>query len=201
MTERKPITYSNLPDFIIRQKQWTEDELRAKGYEYFERIKEVTMVRQLLPHEAPMRIETSWGDTLIAKAGYMICYKPGPVIRHSRDDYEHWPVAPSIFAETYKRWDEDDWKPSSAEKHLMMSGCEPYYKATGVWARKLDEDAYLQSIEHERPVKVRTGQYVAIGVDGEPYSMGDNTLHSRYTQETQQVSRGGLFGWLRRLFS
>jgi len=198
--ERRPITYNNLPDFVIRQKQWTEDELRAKGYEYFERIKEVTLVRELPPQEAPMEIKTSWGDTLIATAGYMICYRAGMVKRTSREDYEHWPVEPSIFAQTYKPWDEEDWKPNPAENYLLMSGCQPYYKSSGVWARKLDEDAYLLSLEHERPVKVRTGQYVAIGVDGEPYSMGDNTLHSRYTQEAQQVRSGGLFGWLRRLF-
>jgi len=200
MTERKPITYNNLPDFVIRQKKWTEDELRAKGYEYFERVKEVTLVRQLPAHEAPLKIKTSWGDTLTAKAGYMICYKAGMRVQADREAYEHWPVDPAIFAETYKPWDEDDWKPNPAENHLLQSGCKPYYKMAGVWAKQLDHDAYLQSLEHERPVKVQTGKYVAIGVDGEPYSMGETTLHSRYTQEVPRVRRGGLIGWFQRLF-
>jgi hypothetical protein len=125
----------------------------------------------------------------------MICYEPSSTVRPTLDDYHHWPVEPVIFKETYKPWDEPDWKPSASEKHLMDFGCQPYYKVTGVWAKKLEEDVFLQSLEHPEPVKVGTGKYVAIGVRGEPYAMGEGTIHSRYIP-----TRRRFIMWLRRLF-
>lgn len=191
---RRKITHSGLPDEVIRQKKWTESELRAMGYEYYTRIKEVTMARQLPAEEAPKKVITIQGDELIAEAGYMICYHAGENVFPLLDSYVQWPVSGEIFQQTYKRWDEPDWQPSPAEKKLMDLGCEPYYKATGVWAKKLETDAYLQSLEHPEPVKIRTGQYVAIGIKGEPYSMGPETLHERY-----QVKTNRLFDAVRRL--
>lgn len=180
---KKPITYTTVPHEVIRQKHWTEAELRAMGYEYYHRLKEVTMVRQLPEREAPMRIQTRHGDALIAQAGYMICYEPGLTLRERLNDYKHWPVEPEIFDQTYLLWDEDNWEPSPASRHLMSLGCRPFYKATGIWARKLEDDVYVQSKEHVEPVKVGTGMYIAIGQDGEPYTMGDITIHSRYRSE------------------
>jgi hypothetical protein len=184
-----------LSDEIIRQKNWTEDELRAQGYDYYERKKEVIMARELAAIEAPLMIISSKGEKLTAHAGYMICYRPGDIVRPGREFYDHWPVEPDIFARTYKPWSQKDWQPTPTESHLMSLECQPYYKATGVWAKQLRTDTYVQGLEHQEPVKVRTGTYIAIGVEGEPYSMGSSTLHSRYQQ-----SRKSLVAWLRRLF-
>jgi hypothetical protein len=193
--EKKPITHSVLPENVIRQRQWGKDELRAMGYEYYERKREVPMVRELPASEAPLTIHTHYGDTLVAEAGYMICYSPGKVVCSSIDQYDHWPVAPEIFIQTYSRWDEPNWKPSPPQRHLLAAGCRPFYKSSGIWAKKLDTDVYLQSKEHVKPVKIRTGMYVAIGQDGEPYSMGDNTIHSRYRPQ-----RNTLLSKIKRLF-
>jgi hypothetical protein len=69
----------------------------------------------------------------------------------------------------------------------MEYGCKPYYKSGGVWAKKLEEDVYLQSLEHVKPIKIRTGQYVAIGAEGEPYSMGEMTFHQRYKPQRKTI--------------
>lgn len=179
MPMSQKITHTGLDDDIIRQRNYTRDELIALGYEYFERIKEVTMVRQLSPEEAPKSMKTEWGEMLTAQAGYYICYQPGSTVHSTLDEYHHWPVEPSIFERTYRRWDQS-WRPTPTQHHLLKLGCQPYYKASGVWAKKLDEPVLLQSLEHAEPVKVQTGMYVAIGVDGEPYSMGETTILDRY---------------------
>lgn len=193
MSYQRPITRGRIPAEFIHQKQWTDEELRQMGYTYFDRRKQLVMARTLSPAEAPLTIQTSWGDTLSAEAGYRICYEPAPEVHERLADYEHWPVAPDIFDKTYRPWDEPDWQPSPGEKHLMALGCEPFYKVSGIWAKKLDEDAYLLSLEHEKPVKVKTGTVVAIGAEGEPYAIGEDTLHDRYTE--QRLQRG----WLARL--
>src|SRR5574342_208748 len=136
---------------VIKQRKWTEPELRAEGFDHYERRKEVVMVRQLPESEAPKRIITASGDKLIAHAGDMVCYEPGDQVRPTLDDYDHWPVEPKIFRQTYRVWDEWDWHPSVSENHLMQMGCKPYYKIAEVWAKKLDQSTYLQSLEHERP--------------------------------------------------
>jgi len=172
--------YDELSEEVVKQKNWSADELRAMGYQYYLRKKEVTMARQLPASEAPKKIRTRDGQELIAKAGYIICYKPGEKVRSKLDSYEHWPVEPAIFSKTYERWEETDWEPSAAENQLIKLGCRPYYKAAGVWAKQLAEDALLQSKEHHHPVLVKTGTYVAVGSEGEPYAMGSSTFHSRY---------------------
>ncbi len=180
MDKQEPIIYSCLSDEVIRQRRWTEEELRAMGYQYFDRIKEITMARVLSPTEAPLTIPTNTGDSLTAEAGYYICYQPGDTAKVTLNQYDHWPVEPTIFERVYKPWDVPDWQPNSAEKHLILLGCKPYFKAVGVWAKKLDEPAFVQSLESARPIRVASGQYVLIGSEGEPYSVGESTLMKRY---------------------
>lgn len=169
---------------VIKQRKWTEPELRAEGFDQYARKKHMVMARQLPATEAPKTIISSSGDKLIAQVGDMICYNPGDEIRRTLDDYDHWPVEYKIFQETYRAWDEWDWEPSASEQHLMDLGCLPYFKSAEVWAKKLDTPAYLQSLEQERPALVKPGQYVVIGAKGEPYSMGDNTFMRRYYRNT-----------------
>jgi len=153
------------------------------------------MARKLPDEEAPKTIITRQGDELTAQQGYIICYYGGDVVHDTLEAYDHWPIAPTIFAKTYKRWDSQDWHPNPAQKKLMTLGCMPYYKFVGVWAKKMDKDGYVQSLEHGEPVRVETGKYVAIGTDGEPYTMGENTLHSRYEGTKNRLEK-----WFRRIF-
>jgi hypothetical protein len=170
---------------VIRQKQWTEEELVARGFRYFPRKKQIVMARELPASEAPKTIVTAW-DTLIAQAGYMICYDPGQVVWPGLEDYFHWPVEPEIFHKTYKPWDEADLTPSPTESHLMSLGCKPYYKFVGIWAKKLNEDALVQTMESPEPVTIPPGVWLSIGVEGEPYAMSDRTFHTRYDSQPTQ---------------
>ncbi len=164
---------------VIKKKKWSKEDLIAHGFQYHERKKQLVMARVLPPDEAPKTIVTAW-DTLVAQAGYVICYDPGDVVWPALDDYNHWPCEPYIFRDTYRPWDEPDWKPSPTEAHLMSLGCKPCYKVTGVWAKKLTEETFVQSIESPRPVRVPPGVWIGIGIEGEPYAMSDRSFRSRY---------------------
>lgn len=166
-------------DDVLKSKPWTDEELRAAGFSQFLRKKEVVLARVIGDDEAPKHIKTSQGDTLIAQSGYFICYMAGYERRETLDDYEQWPVEPTIFQDTYRVWDES-WQPTPAEEHLLHYGCKPYYKFAGVWAKEVDEDTVYQSLEHENPAVAPTGTFLAIGKQGEPYTMGKKTFHSRY---------------------
>src|SRR5512142_2813166 len=128
-------------DGVIRQKAWTEAELRAAGYQHYTRRKQVVMARALSEAESPMRITLSPMETVVVRAPYMICYDPGKTVRASLSDYQHWPVRPDMFAESYTTWDEIGWQPTPPQQHLMDCGCGPWYKHQGVWAKRLDEPA------------------------------------------------------------
>ena len=59
-------------------------------------------------------------------------------------------------------------------------GCLPYYKATGVWAIRLEEPRLIQSLESPRPVEVPPGRWLVIGSEGEPYHVNDRVFRQRY---------------------
>lgn len=164
---------------IIRQKQWTPEELAKAGFRYHARKRQIVMARILQPHEAPKTIVTPW-DTLVAPAGYVICYEPGDTVWPSLEDYHQWPVAPTIFRQTYARWGGRGWQPTPAEAHLVALGCKPFYKFAGVWAKMLTEPTTIQTLESPEPVVVPPGVWVSIGVEGEPYTMSDWNFTSRY---------------------
>lgn len=172
---------------IIRQQHWTEESLLAAGFQHYERIKQLVLARQLPESEAPLRIPTSRGDTLIAHEGYMIVYMAEGERKAHPEDYHHWPVEPAIFRKTYLAW-QGDWYPSAAQKHLLDYGCKPYYKASGIWAKVLKEDTYIQSIEHPEPIIVAAGDLLAIGEDGEPYHMGEQTFAARYRRGMDEAT-------------
>jgi hypothetical protein len=192
---------------VIKQREWTEPELRDQGFDQYARRKQLVMVRPLPRSESPKGIVTSSGERLIALSGDMICYIPGDHIRPTFDRYNHWPVEPAIFNQTYHPWDEWDWQPSPAEQYLKDLGCKPYYKIAQVWAKKLDQAVYVQSLEQNRPQLVKQGSYVVIGSQGEPYSMDSHTFIQRYYphgmsafwKRVQQLfkpaqKQGGLYG-------
>ena len=167
---------------VLRQREWTEDELKAEGFQYFEPAKQLVMAR-LLVISKDINIKT---ETITGKIGDVICYKPGTEVKSSLDDYEQWPVRRDIFFKNYKAWDEPGWQPGPVEQHLMDNGCKPYYKSLGVWAQRLHQSRQVQSLESRAPVVIPAGYWLIIGVAGEPYSTPDYNFRSRYIvpQET-----------------
>jgi hypothetical protein len=119
-------------------------------------------------------------EVLRAGAGDVLCYTPGTAAQPHIEDYEHWPVRRDLFKQNYKPWDDPKWRPNSAEAHLMMHGCRPYYKVSGIWAQKLGVAIYVQSLESPEPVLVPPGRWLCIGTKGEPYNMNDEDFHERY---------------------
>lgn len=183
---------------FIGKHDWSQEELEENGFEHVPRKKEIVMARELPDSEAPLKIRTAWGETLIAQAGYMICYNTAEERQGKLSDYEHWPVEPLIFVKTYKAWDES-FTPNSPQSHLIENGCKPYYKVAGVWAKTLEEDVYIQGVEHEKPVLVGKERVLAIGAEGEPYHMGSETFHDRYDARLLEDKRSPLKRMVSRL--
>jgi hypothetical protein len=189
---------------IIRQQAWTQDQLQSLGFMQYERFKQLVMARRLPPSEAPKLIRTSWGDTLTAQAGYVICYTPGDVVRATLDEYEHWPVEPYIFRQTYRAWKDTDWHPTPTEAALYNLGCKPCYKQANVWAKPLTEDIFIQSLENPHPVRVEKGRVLAIGTQGEPYAMSMESFRERYYDPNapqEESQEAGFKGIVSRLVS
>jgi len=154
------------PDQVLRQRDWSEQELLESGFRYYVRKKSVVLARELPPEEAPLKIVYE-NNTLIATAGYMICFSVGWLKRKSLYDYHHWPVAPDHFSDSYLAWDDPTWKPKRGEKHLMSMGCKPYYNsAVGVWAKKLAQPQWIQSAEDDKPFEVPAGAWLLLGSKG-----------------------------------
>jgi hypothetical protein len=164
---------------VLRQRDWTEAELRAEGYHYYERRKELIMAGRLPPSAAPLKIVYEL-ETRYADAGDVICFEPGSRTRRSLYDYDYWSVKPDIFRQTYRKWDTTDWTPTPPQAHLLSYGCRPYYKSSGVWARQLKQATRVQSIESPIPVRVEAGAWVLIGTQGEPWYNTDQDFHNRY---------------------
>lgn len=164
---------------VFKQRKWTEGQLKAEGFRYYPTRKRVTMARILPKEEAPKVIKTPW-DTIVAQEGYFIAYDTGTVVRQNLDDYEPRPIEPHIFRETYRRWDDPSWRPSPPEAHLMKLGCKPYYKIVGVWAKRLREPLWVQSIESPKPILAPAGAWLCVGTAGEPWTVTDEWFHHRY---------------------
>src|SRR5690242_19614556 len=94
---------------VLRQRAWTDDELRAAGFRYYERKKQLVMARELPASEAPVELNLGV-DMVVATAGYLLCYDPRQGARASLAEYDAWPVEPDIFAATYRPWDEPGWE-------------------------------------------------------------------------------------------
>ncbi len=171
---------------VIKQQKWTEPELNRAGFEKFDRIKQVVMARRLPESEAPLLIQTEWGEELVAETGYAICYSAGEVIQSKLSDYYHWPVEPYIFDDTYRPWDQRQWQPTPTEQHLKELGCRPFYKLASVWAKEITHPIWMQSPEHREPVEVGPGRYLVIGARGEPYTMSIDEFNSRYEADDDE---------------
>lgn len=161
---------------ILKQREWTEAELKARGFHYFEPIKRLVMAR-IAQEMTEVQVTL---EVLVAAEGYIICYNPSDAIYDDIDQYDHWPVQADLFRQNYKRWDEPGWQPTPAQIHLLAKGCRPFYKTSGIWALKLPIPIYVQSLESPEPVVVPAGRWLCIGTEGEPYNMNEKNLRERY---------------------
>jgi hypothetical protein len=161
---------------VLRQRNWTEAELIAGGFRYFEPRKRLVMARVI---SQVTNVELTL-ETLMADPGDIICYNAGEQRQKEAGDYDHWPVAKEVFRKTYKAWDDGSWRPNAAEAHLMEHGCLPYFKSAGVWALRLPVSIFVQSLESPQPAIVPKGRWLCIGLQGEPYNMNDEQIHARY---------------------
>lgn len=173
---------------VVRQRTWTERELRAEGFRHYASRRQVTMVRRLPPDEAPKVIKTPW-DTIVAQAGYYIAYQTSEAPGKPLDAYAPRPIEPDIFKTTYAPWRVPDWKPSPTEAHLMKLGCKPFYKTVGVWAKRLTEPTYVQSIESDQPSLSPAGAWLCIGSAGEPWTVTNEWFHRRYVVPAKKPGR------------
>lgn len=171
---------------VLREYPWTEQELHNEGFRYYKRWKKVVLARELPEAEAPLTIKSHW-DTLIATAGYMICFRSENTVKNNLYDYVHWPVRSDHFIDLYQPWSEQAWNPTPSEQHLLSLGCQPCYHRSGVWAKKLSQPRIVQSVESLNPVEVPTDAWLCIAATGSawgaPYSMPDEEFATRYGQE------------------
>jgi hypothetical protein len=166
-------------DKVYVQRQWTDQALVADGFLAYRPVKRITMARRLPPEEAPKTMTAS-GNTITAAAGSWIAYAAGDVLKETLSDYTPRPIEPGIFAETYHRWDEPNWHPTSAQAHLQRLGCQPYYKIVGVWAKQLAADTWVQSMESAEPTLAPKGTWLCVGMEGEPWGMTDAWFQVHY---------------------
>ncbi|HLV36761.1 MAG TPA: hypothetical protein VKY59_16680 [Spirillospora sp.] len=172
-----------MTETVLRQHDWTEEELKAEGFQYYQPIKRLVMAT-LLIEAKNIDIQT---ETITGRVGDFICYDPGTEYHEDPDEYDHWPVRRDIFFKSYKPWDEPDWKPNAPEQHLLSLGCQPYYKHLGVWAQRLREPRRVQSLESPEPVTIPPGHWLIIGPEGEPYSTTDEDFRKRYEVPAETV--------------
>ncbi len=166
---------------IVKQQDWTEQELYDAGFQYYLPVKLIVMARVLPEAEAPLSIAVSEFEAVEVEAGYVICYEPGHFLRARLNDYPHWPVHPDIFDRSYIAWDDPAWKAGPTEKHLLRYGCKPYYKSEGVWAKELMDATWVQSLESKQAILVPVGRWLLISPWGEPWATDAATFYARYT--------------------
>ena len=179
-------------DSVLRQRNWSEAQLRAGNFRFYRRVRKLVMARELPANEAPLTIKTSW-DTLVAEAGCMICFDPGKEMREDLYDYDHWPVRRDHFRDLYSPWDEPDLCPTPARQHLIDLGCSPHYNRGGVWARILSEDTWVESDESTEPVRIPAGARLCIASRGSawgaPYSMAEEQFRARFETDPGETER------------
>ena len=152
---------------VLRQRAWSEDALRAAGFRFWLPRKRLVMARRL---SAAATVMSSVGP-LQAASGDWLCHRP--------DEHEHWLVRQDLFERSYRPWDET--LPRLAEiDDLRQAGCTPWYKYRGVWAQQLQAERCIQSLESAEPLRVEVGNWLLVGLAGEPWHMDDTAFRSRY---------------------
>ncbi len=171
---------------VIRQRKWTEAELTAAGFRYFERRKQRLLAGRLPASHAPLVVQYSEGVGY-AEAGDVLCFEPGDSVRAHILDYTYWSVKAEIFASTYRRWDGAEMPMSAPEQHLYRHGCRPYYKFRGAWAKKVTQPTWMQSLESPEPQLLQPGVWLLVGDTGEPWHAPDDAFRRRYVMPAAAV--------------
>ena len=164
---------------VYIQQHWSAQELMTDGFLAYRSAKRVTMVRRV-PLETALKTRKTSKNAIITEAECWIAYEVEGVLKETLNDYKPRPIGPKIFAETYHRWDEPDWHPTPIEAYLRRLGCQPYYKITGVWAKQLAAETWIQSRESAAPSLVPKGAWLCIGMEGEPWSMMEALFEALY---------------------
>ncbi len=166
-----------MKDAVLRQRTWSDAELRAAGFRRWRPRKRLVMAREL---QEALTIDSAVGP-LRALPGDMLCYRPDDAENAPLAELERWPVRRDVFARNYRPWDEA-LPPVTSLAALQEAGCRPWYKAGAVWAQRLTEARRVQSPESPQPVTAAAGEWLLIGLAGEPWHMDDAAFHSRYVR-------------------
>ena len=158
---------------VLRQRDWSEDALRAAGFRFWLPRKRLVMARELSAAQTVM----SNAGPLQALPGDILCYRPDDPAQSGEG--ERWPVRRELFEGVYRPWDEALPQLAGLEA-LQQAGCRPWYKYRGLWALRLQAARRVQSLESAQPVTVAAGNWLLIGLAGEPWHMDDAAFHSRY---------------------
>jgi len=164
---------------IYAQRHWTDQALIEDGFLSYRPVKRVTMARMLSSEEAPKTVKAS-GNAIIAQTGYWIAYAADEALKATLDDYKPRPIEPDIFAISYRPWNERNWRPTSTEAHLQQLSCKPYYKVAPVWAKLLTAETWVHSLESAWPTLVPRGEWLCVGVEGEPWSVTEAWFQAHY---------------------
>lgn len=160
------------------QEHWTDQDLLADGFRSYRPIKHLMMMRMLPPQGAPEIMEDP--EVLPpTRARYWMAYSMGSAVK-STDDYDSQPIEAGIFSETFSRWDEPDWKPTSTEMHLERLGCMPYYRSASVWAKQLTVETLVRGKKHGRSLSAPAGAWLCVGASGESWSETDEWFQSHF---------------------
>lgn len=169
------------------------DMIRPLGFVYYDRKKKVSMVYPLTQMMIPMHIHTSWGEELVANdSSYMIILNPvEPNESRPIHQLDRWPCQWDAFADSYKPFRVPVEDLTLAEQSLVAQGARPYYKFVGVWAKLITKPTQIRGgLEHgDRTVEVPIGNVLALGVDGEPYSMTRSKFEELYIVGDGELDR------------
>lgn len=171
------------------QQQWTDQALLADEFLSYRAVKRITMARMLLPDQAPkiMKIDA---HTIIDETGYWVVYVAGETVK-TMDDYKPRSIEPTIFAKTYRPWDVPNRELTLTEVQLQRFGCQPYYKIMGVWAKRVTNEIWVQSLEGNKPLLAPKGTWLCIGSEGEPWSMTDVWFQAHYRLPGSRILQQG----------
>ena len=124
-------------DQVLRQRSWTEAELRASKLKYYAPRKQLVMARVVqMPTEVKATIEM-----LEASKGDLMIYDPGDgTKRRHLDNYEHWPVNRDLFRKS------DQPEQSYSERQIYEAALDRLAREVAA-VEKIDDTAAVARLE------------------------------------------------------
>jgi hypothetical protein len=152
----------------------SQDFLSQHGFKQYNRLPNVVMCRPVMTKELPLTI-TSYGQLLyVDSMNYMLACD----VDLFGNVFVSHPIRMNEFENTYM----PNLSANLTEKHQLCveQGCSAYTKVAPVWAKFIEEDVFIQGLEHNKPAKIEAGNVLVIGASGEPYAMPYSEFVSRY---------------------